>query len=73
VDGKKVIRVEPSQNDIYALKKAVKAELESGQHGLIVDALAMQVKKHDGTVCDMMSAPLEANTEEMAYVVTLSS
>jgi hypothetical protein len=64
-------RAEP--NDIYALTKAVKAELESATHGLFVDALAMQVQKHGGTLCDMMSAPLEGNTEKMAYIVTLSS
>jgi hypothetical protein len=66
-----VMKVAPSSHNIYDLKKAVKAELEFEMPGFHVNAFTMQVKKHDGTVCDVMDARLEANTEETAYVITL--
>jgi hypothetical protein len=68
-----VVKVRPRENDIDALKVAVKAEMKSQEPGFQISALRMQVKKHDGTVCDKMSAPLEANTAKTAYIVTLTS
>jgi hypothetical protein len=73
MDGKNVFKVTPVENEVFALKEAVKAKLESQKRDRIVDAFAMQVKKHDGTVCDVMDTPLEANTAKTAYIVTLSS
>jgi hypothetical protein len=71
-DGKHVFKVTPKENEIFALKEAVKAKLELQKRDRIVDALAMQVKKPDGTVCDVMDAPLEANTAKTAYIITSS-
>jgi hypothetical protein len=71
MNGKNVFKVTPVENEVFALKEAVKAKLESQTRDNIVDVLAMQVKKHDGTVCDVMDAPLEANTAKTAYIIAL--
>jgi hypothetical protein len=66
--GGAVMKVTPSEHDIDALKKAVVMHLQAvgARH-----ILKMTVRKHDGTVCDRMDAPLEENTEETAYMVAL--
>jgi hypothetical protein len=68
--GDAVMKISPSENDIFALKKAVKAQLEA-QGRPIINHLKMKVKKHDGTPCDRVDAPLKANTEATAYVIAL--
>jgi hypothetical protein len=69
-EGDATFEVTPGKNNIDALKEAVKAKLESSGRST-VDHLGMKVAKHDGMPCDKMSAPLEANTEGTAYVITL--
>jgi hypothetical protein len=65
------LKVVPEENTVFALKEAVKAKMESQERGLIVNAFKMQVLNHDGTACDKMSAPVDANTEETAYKIVL--
>jgi hypothetical protein len=69
--GDNVMRITSSENDIFALKKAVQAELTLSGEGPIHIG-KMHVKKHDGTACRGDSA-LEANTYDTAYIVTRES
>jgi hypothetical protein len=69
--GGDVTRVTPKENDVFALKEAVKAKLESNKPETIIDGIKMTVAKHDGTACTEMSAKLETNTEETAYTIVL--
>jgi hypothetical protein len=61
-----ILAVTPRSNDIDALKEAVKAKMEASGYKKI-HAGKMRVVKHDGTPCDEMGAPPEANTEETLH------
>jgi hypothetical protein len=66
--GRYDMKVTPSGNDIFTLKKAVNVELESwGERP--IHAGKMRVKTHDGTACREDHA-LEATTLDTAYIVT---
>jgi hypothetical protein len=69
--GDAVMNVTPAENNVFALKEAVKAKLESHGRGTCIDGFKMTVATHDGTACATMSAPLEANMESTAYIVVL--
>ena len=65
--GDAVFKVEPAANDVDSLKKAVKAEWDASNPG-VLNIFTLVVKDHTLTVLEVDSL-LESNNKDTVYVV----